>query len=100
MLYNFVHMNPISIDVSAFRSNLASVTNGAQKGKVYLVKKNNIPILEIRKPSEAILRESDPWDEAIGGWKDLMTDKEAQKLIKNIYKWRKDGSSSKKNLWK
>lgn len=92
-------MNPTYIDISYFRSNLSKIAEDVfLRGKTYVVKRSDIPLLEVRK-AEEITTVADPWDGVIGGWNKYMTDKEADKLVKEIYKLRKDGSSKKKYLY-
>ena len=90
-------MNPIVIDISQFRKKISKIADDVYAGKTYLVKKSDIPVMEIVKPKVGVA--PDPWEQARGGWNKFMTDKEADELIKEIYELRKDGSSKKKTLW-
>lgn len=87
-------MNTTVLNISYFRNNLASISDDVYRGKKVIVKKNDIPVMEIVKPKTAV--EPDPWDEAFGSWSKYMSEKEADQLIKDIYRWRKDGSSKRK----
>lgn len=93
-------MSPTYIDISYFRSNLSKIAEDVfLRGKTYVVKRSDIPLMEVRKAEGEEEVFVDPWDEALGGWKKYMTENEADRLIKKIYRLRKDGSSKKKTLW-
>lgn len=90
-------MTPIVIDISQFRKKVSKIADDVYNGKTYLVKKSDIPVMELVKPR--VKAAPDPWVKARGGWNKFITDEDADKLIREIYELRRDGSSRKKTLW-
>jgi len=85
--------------ISAYkaRTNFGELLNEVYyKGEEVVVERKGKPMVKITKVKTKKRKERDPLLAAAGIWKDLDTDK----MIKEIYKARRDGSSRKKYLAK
>ncbi|KKS84961.1 MAG: Prevent-host-death family protein [Candidatus Gottesmanbacteria bacterium GW2011_GWA1_43_11] len=83
--------------ISAFkaRTNFGEVMNEVYyKGTEIVVERKGKPMVKIVKMKPSELGETASFLKAAGAWKDLDTDK----MIKRIYKNRKDGSSKRRYL--
>jgi len=85
---------PIYIDSSKARNNFADILNSVfNNKKTYIINKSGIPVAKIVSLDKENL-EKDDFMDFVG----MLTEKEGNKILKNIKKMRNDGSKFKNKL--
>jgi len=85
---------PIYIDSSKVRNNFADILNSVfNNKKTYIINKSGIPVAKIVSLDKENLEKDDFMDFA-----GILTEKEGNKVLKDIKKMRNDGSKFKNKL--